>query len=136
MAIRIFNNITVLEKALNASWLRNEAISNNIANIDTPGYKRQTVEFESFLAEALDKRKIEGYRTHEKHIPIGRQNVNNIAIEIKEDRIGNQMRIDKNNVDIDAEMALLAKNNIYYNAVVQQLSKQFNALKMVINERR
>ncbi|MBZ4645046.1 MAG: flagellar basal-body rod protein FlgB [Petroclostridium sp.] len=134
MGIRIFNNTSILERALDAAWLRNEAISNNLANVDTPGYKRQIVEFENFLAEALDKKKIEGYRTHDKHIPIGRQPARNIPIKIQEDRTGSQMRMDKNNVDIDAEMALLAKNNIYYNAVVQQLARQFNGLKTVIKD--
>ena len=48
-----FNYINVLDKAADASWLRENAITNNIANIDTPGYKRQDVDFESVLEKEL-----------------------------------------------------------------------------------
>ena len=44
-----FDYINVLDKAADAAWLRNAAISNNISNVDTPGYKRQDVAFESEL---------------------------------------------------------------------------------------
>ena len=42
-----FDYINVLDKAADASWLRNAAIGNNISNVDTPGYKREDVQFES-----------------------------------------------------------------------------------------
>ena len=48
-----FDYINVLNRAADAAWQRNEAISNNIANVDTPGYKRQDVAFESVLQQAL-----------------------------------------------------------------------------------
>ena len=48
-----FNYINVLEKAADASWIRNAAISNNIANVDTPGYKRKDVDFEKYLQSAV-----------------------------------------------------------------------------------
>ena len=41
-----FNYVNVLDKALDASWTRNSVIANNIANVDTPGFKRQDVKFE------------------------------------------------------------------------------------------
>ena len=44
-----FDYINVLDKAADASWLRETAIMNNLANTDTPGYKRQEVDFESVL---------------------------------------------------------------------------------------
>ncbi|MGE4282503.1 MAG: flagellar basal body rod protein FlgB [Clostridia bacterium] len=131
MSIKLFNNTAIMEKALDASWMRNEAIASNLANVDTPGYKRQTVEFESFLSEAMGK-KFEGYRTNEKHIPIGKRKAGDVSMEIRQDSKASQMRIDKNNVDIDVEMALLSKNNIYYNAVIQQLTKQFSGIKSTI----
>lgn len=134
MIARLFNNTTMMEKALDASVLRNEAIANNLANVDTPGYKRQVVEFESFLTEALSKRKMQGYTTHSKHIPIGRQNVKDVSIKMSRDTSENIMRVDGNNVDIDAEMALLSKNNIYYTAVIQQLSRKLGSVKNVLNQ--
>ena len=50
-----YNFINVLGKAADASWLRNNIISNNIANNDTPGYKRKDVQFESYLAMELKR---------------------------------------------------------------------------------
>ena len=49
----VFDYINVLDKAADASWMRNEAIANNIANADTPGYKRQDIDFESQLQQAM-----------------------------------------------------------------------------------
>ncbi len=48
-----YNFINVLNKAADASWMRHNVISNNIANNDTPGYKRKDVQFESYLAMEL-----------------------------------------------------------------------------------
>ena len=49
----VFDYINVLDKASDASWTRNEIIANNIANVDTPGYKRQDLNFEDELERAL-----------------------------------------------------------------------------------
>ena len=49
----VFDYVNLLDKAADASWLRNEVIGNNISNATTPGYKRQDVAFESLLQEAL-----------------------------------------------------------------------------------
>jgi len=130
----MFKNISLMEKALDASWLKNEIISDNIDNADTTGYKKKTVEFERFLAEALDKKSFKGYRTHEKHIPIGAQDSENIPVRIQQVGSENQMRLDGNNVDVDAEMTALSKNYIYYNALIQQVSKQMNMIKMSIRD--
>lgn len=130
----MFRSISLLEKALDASWLRNEVISDNIANVDTPNYKKKTVEFEKYLSEALEKSNFRGYRTHEKHIPIGEANLDTVPIRVSQDYSGNQMRLDGNNVDIDAEMSALAKNSIHYNALMNQVSKQMSMLKTVIRE--
>ena len=53
MDTNVFDYVNVLDKALDASALRHEAISNNLANADTPNYKRQDVNFEVQLAKAL-----------------------------------------------------------------------------------
>ena len=49
-----FNYINVLDKAADASWIRNEAIANNIANVDTPGYKRKDISFNTFLLRSSE----------------------------------------------------------------------------------
>ena len=48
-----FDYINIMDKAADASWKRESAISNNIANADTPGYKRLDVDFESALKREL-----------------------------------------------------------------------------------
>ena len=48
-----YNYINVLQQATDASWLRNTILSNNIANVDTPNYKRQDVQFETYLIEQM-----------------------------------------------------------------------------------
>ena len=62
---RLNSNVDIFEKALDASWLRNEIISGNIANADTPKYKRKDVEFEKILADAVNsknKKKLENVK--------------------------------------------------------------------------
>ena len=56
-----FDYINVLDKAADASWLRNVAIGNNISNVDTPGYKREDVAFESELKKALGRSRLNIY---------------------------------------------------------------------------
>ncbi|HEY9059819.1 MAG TPA: flagellar basal body rod protein FlgB [Pseudobacteroides sp.] len=132
----LFNNAKILEKAMDGTVLRNEAITQNIANVDTPDYKRKTVAFEKALSDAMDKSSFRGYRTDKRHIPIGGSNVDNVNISVTEDNSALQMRLDGNNVDIEAEMSLMAKNNILYNALTQKLSGEFRKLKSVISEGR
>jgi flagellar basal-body rod protein FlgB len=136
MIERILNRSRALEKSLDATWLRNEAISQNIANVDTPGYKKKTVAFEELLSSAIDKNSLKGFRTDPRHIPIGGSNVEEIPIKITEDNKSLAMRLDGNNVDIDSEMADLAKNSIQYNTVTQSLNTQFKRIKSAINEGR
>lgn len=132
----IFNRTKTVEKAMDASWLRNEAIAQNIANVDTPGYKRKTVAFEQFLNDAIDNNGISGFRTDKRHIPIGRKNVGEVEPEVTEDNSSLSVRLDGNNVDIENEMADMAKNSIKYNVLTQSLSSRFRSMKSVINEGR
>lgn len=136
MLDRILNRSKILEKSLDASWLRNEAISQNIANVDTPGYKRKTVSFEDQLQQAIDGSSFKGFRTDPRHIPIGGSNVDNIDIAVTEDNKSLSMRLDGNNVDIESEMALMAKNSIQYNVLTQSLNSEFKRIKSAINEGR
>ena len=133
---KISNNLKILEKSLDASLLRNEVIAQNIANVDTPGYKKRTVKFEEYLANALKGSNFKGFKTHSKHISIGGDNVDSIDIKVTQDYKELSMRLDGNNVDIEAEMAAMAKNTIQYNTLVQSLNSRFKSLKSVISEGR
>jgi len=123
----------VMEKALSASALRNQVISNNIANVNTPGFKRSDVEFEGVLAQALEKKnKLSLTSTNVQHFAGNGGTIGTTPTIFTSSE--NTMRIDGNNVDIDAEMANIAKNTIYYNAIAHQLSRYFSNLKSAIRE--
>lgn len=123
----------VLTQALSASSLRHKVLSNNIANVNTPGFKRSDVVFEDKLAEAMGGgNRLALTVTNEKHLP-GRSV--GFAPSIVTDTM-TSLRTDGNNVDIDAEMAGVAKNTLYYEAVAQQLGRYFTNLKSAIKEGR
>jgi flagellar basal-body rod protein FlgB len=124
----------VLERALAAAALRHKVISNNIANVNTPGFKKSDVVFEDRLAEAMAGGKAALSRTHARHLP-GRGAAGGEGPAIVTDTT-TSLRTDGNNVDIDAEMAGIAKNSIYYDAVAQQLGRYFTNLKSAISEGR
>ncbi|OPZ84204.1 MAG: Flagellar basal body rod protein FlgB [Firmicutes bacterium ADurb.Bin419] len=137
MLDRILFGTKVIEKSLDASLMRNEAIAQNIANVDTPGYKRKTVSFEEELSDALSKNNsFKGKRTDPRHIPIGGRDVDEVGINVSEDSSSNVMRLDGNNVDIENEMAKMAENNIRYNVLIQRMSNTFSRMKSVIREGR
>ncbi|MGE5632259.1 MAG: flagellar basal body rod protein FlgB [Caulobacteraceae bacterium] len=132
MIDRITNKTGIMEKALDAAWLRNETISNNIANVNTPGYKKSYVRFEELLSDSMDKFQISGIKKDGKFLPIGKDTAESVTPEIVQED-ATSMRRDGNNVDIDVEMAELAKNTIKYNALISQLSKEFSRIKLAIN---
>ena len=126
------NNINILNKALDAIWLRDKAINHNISNANTPNYKRLTVNFEDQLRQAMTSKETKMNRTHSKHLPISME-LDEIKPKISVDK-NYSYRFDKNNVNIDVESADLAKNTIMYNAVINQIINEFDKIKNVINE--
>lgn len=127
----------VLQLGLDAAAARQKVMANNIANVSTPGFKASEVTFEDELKKALEgSARLSGAVTHEKHIPFGRpRGVEEVRPQVHK---LNQvvMRNDGNNVDIDREMALLAKNTVMYNALAQKISGDFAKLRYVISEGR
>lgn len=127
------NQISILEKALSAASLRHKTISDNIANVNTPGFKKSEVSFEEQLELAMNTKSSPIARTHERHLPIK----SGLNVEPTINTITTtSYRSDGNNVDIDSEMAALAKNSIYYDAIAQQVNKYFASIKSAINEGR
>lgn len=122
--------LTVLEKGLNASSLRQKVLADNVANVDTPGFKRSDVDFQSALNAALDRTgpALSLKATGPRHITSGIAENNSI---VKTDS-STSFRNDSNNVDIDSEMVNVAKNGLYYNALTRTISSQLGMLRMVI----
>ena len=133
---QIFNssNFNYLPRAMTAASIRQEVIADNIANVNTPNFKKSTVEFEDLLARELYGEEPDGklklVRTHDNHLPLETLPFH-AEPQIVQDN-STTMRVDKNNVDIDIEMATLAKNQLYYNAVVTKFSNYVSALKNAI----
>ncbi len=122
-----FDYINVLDKAADASWLRNEAISNNIANATTPGYKRQDVAFESELEKALGKNRFADMDTRVAGIRSGR-----LEAQPYTDYAGYSYRLDGNNVDIENENVMLAENQLKYQGLLAGINQEFANLKSVM----
>jgi flagellar basal-body rod protein FlgB len=122
----------LLGKGLEVSTKRHKVIANNIANVNTPKFKRQIVTFEEKMAQVFDgKVDIAGRREDNRHIPIGEINYMEVDPVTIRDRI-HVMRNDKNNVDIDVEMSDLAKNTMKYQIMSNRLSSMFTHLNDVI----
>lgn len=116
-------SISILQKSLDAAWLRNQVISENIANAGTPGYKKKTVEFESLLKEQIEHSK-----------GINEQTLQNIRPKVVQSS-NLQMRLDENNVDAEVEMVNEAKNSIRYDTLIEQMNQQFQRIKTVLNSK-
>ncbi|WP_431731789.1 flagellar basal body rod protein FlgB [Aceticella autotrophica] len=130
-----FGNINFMEKALDAAMLKNNVIANNIANVDTVGFKKSEVRFDEILKDSIYNQKLQGLITNSKHIPIGVPSLNDIKPQVIKDN-NTSMRLDGNNVDIDAEMSNLAKNQLYYNAIVQRVNGELTSIMTAVKDGR
>ena len=124
-----FDYINVLEKAADASWLRNEAIANNIANVDTPLYKRQDVDFESVLARELGNNVLVDTDTKVANVKLRRLKVGTYT-----DASDFSYRLDGNNVDIENENVYLAQNQLKYQGLMRSISQEFENLQAAMRK--
>ncbi|MFD0587591.1 flagellar basal body rod protein FlgB [Paenibacillus sp. GCM10027627] len=125
-----------MEGALYASEMRQRVISNNIANAETPHFKRSEVLFEQLLEQSMGagEQKLSGRRSDARHIAIGTGNAEIPTAEVTTDA-STSMNNNKNNVDIDREMSLLAKNQLSYNFYIQQINHDFKMMRTAIEGR-
>ncbi len=129
----LFSNpkMAYIKRSMDVSMMRHEVISNNIANVNTPYYKKQTVNFEDELAKALDSGSFKGRTTNAKHLPIGAQAASHVEAEVAVVK-DQSMRNDGNNVDIDEEMANLSKNTIQYRTLASALDNELTKINLAI----
>ncbi|SKA86312.1 flagellar basal-body rod protein FlgB [Caloramator quimbayensis] len=121
----------LIKKSIDASSSRGKVIANNIANVNTKGFKASYVVFEDKLKNILENKGIDLKTTNERHISSG-NSINNINYEIKKNT-ASSMRLDGNNVDIDSEMVSLAENTILYNALISQTNSRIAMRRLVTN---
>lgn len=121
------SNYNLIKGALDASSMRQEMISSNISNVNTPGYKAKRVDFEETLKRVMDGTSMKS--THVNHF--GVSDLTSVTPQIKA-QTGNRVNEDGNNVAIDTEMAELSANAIYYQALSTQLSNHYSSIRSVL----
>ena len=112
----------LLEKMLNVSTTKHKVIANNIANVNTPGYKRMEVSFEDQLSRAIQD------------APVSKLVNLQPKIVVSKDKEGSgSIRNDGNNVNIDSEITSLVRNTLSYNIYTQLLGKKMDMVKSAID---
>jgi flagellar basal-body rod protein FlgB len=109
---------------------RQEAISNNIANIDTPGYVRQEAPFEAELRRAVGRGSAGLATTNPAHIPAGTRLDNQLSSQAAQ--LLTSQRMDGNDVSIDQEMVTLAETQLRFQAASSALSKKLQTIRDVL----
>ncbi len=131
--MKIFDRtLDALSKSLDLRSERQNIISSNIANAETPGYQAQRIDFEESLAAALELDDASMSRTQPGHMNSA-GDIASIEPEVYNNP-NNVVREDGNTVDRDAEMFALAENQIQYNAAVELLKRKVGLIKYSINE--
>ena len=128
--------LKALAASLNFRQMRQEVISSNVANADTPGYKAKRVDFEAALARALDvDGEMEMKASDSRHHDVGNGGFTNLEPQIYEDSNG-VVSEDGNTVDREQEMAKMVENKILYDAAVQLLNKKIGMMKYAVSSER
>lgn len=120
-----YNYINVLDKAADASWTRNDVLANNIANADTPNYKRKDVQFETYLSNAVAG-------TDSLDETVANVDLNELNSTTYTEQANLSYRLDGNNVDISTENVELAKNQLKYYTLMNSINNEFSRLKSVL----
>jgi flagellar basal-body rod protein FlgB len=124
-----YSYVNVLDKALDASNLRETVITNNLANINTPGYKRREVDFETLLRQELDQTKWESLDSKIQNV-----NLNHLDAGVQYDMAAYNYdyRLDGNNVDVDVENVELASEQIRYQMLSDSVTQEFSRISTAI----
>ncbi|MCM8826379.1 MAG: flagellar basal body rod protein FlgB [Candidatus Omnitrophica bacterium] len=130
--------LEILGKSLQGTSLRHRVLSNNIANVDTPQFKRSDVDFNQTLKRIIGEKnksdlQISPVKTHSKHLSI--KETSQITFPVIKD-FTSSYRKDGNNVDIEREMVEINKNSLMYNSIVNLLNNEFFILRYAIEEGR
>jgi flagellar basal-body rod protein FlgB len=136
----------VIAKALDGHWARHEAISSNLANVETPGYKRKAVHFEGQLRNAIQRHnnaadktannqnELELNRSHFSHAktPNYARDLGEVEPSIVVDDL-TSTRSDENGVDVEIEMVTLAENTEHFLALNNLQGRMLRGTKGVLN---
>jgi len=118
---RIHQQNDLISKALNATALRNDVIQNNIANVDTPGFRRSNVVFETEFANAVEAAGRTG-------------SLRSIEPRVATQHANFTYRIDGNNVDIESEMVALFQNAVRYDVMVMSVLNNYRRINLAYQQ--
>ncbi len=123
------STVQTLKTALDGLSAQQEVIGQNVANVDTPGYRAQKVDFRAALRRALNQNgKVVMQTTHKAHLSSTKP-VDHFQVSLRE---GGALRADGNNVDIDVELTQMTETVIQYQALSQLISRKFAGIKQII----
>lgn len=124
-----YSYVDLLTSSADYSWRRSEVLNNNISNVDTPGYKRQELSFESVLSDAVERA---GSSSRNLTQTVRNIDYNCVRPTIYTDNANLSYRLDGNNVDIDTEQVELASNQLYYNGVIDGINQNFSRIRTAL----
>ncbi|MCM1183884.1 MAG: flagellar basal body rod protein FlgB [Roseburia sp.] len=123
----VFDYVNVLESSLNATSARTNLILNNLANANTPHYKRKDIRFETELKQAFIRANGDSVDAKVKDLDL-----NALKPQAYTDYSELSFRYDGNNVDINNEEGILAKTEIKYEGLMDLLNKSFSQIQSVL----
>ena len=126
-----FGYVNVLSSAADAAWTRNEVLNNNIANVDTPGFKRQDMVFETLLQNEIGR---QGKTSSTLDKKVANVDYKKLKPYGYTDQQQLSTRLDGNNVDIDVEEAELASDQLMYDVIIEGLNSEFERMKAVLSK--
>ena len=129
------SNVTdLLFKELNYRGERQKVIASNIANINTPKYKTKDLSFDNVLNQSMaNSGDLQLKVTNKKHIRSFEQQNYQDRYKLYEVK-GLQEQNDGNNVNLDQQMSMMAKNNVMFSAIQSSIKKDMNWMSQVIAE--
>ncbi len=128
-------NVDILHRAMDVNVLRRNVTANNIANADTPNFKRTFVNYEAQLSRALrseNRQRLPALLTDERHIPFSR------AVDYRQvqpRRVLDYLSTSKNNgnnVDVEQEMVSAIENQLLYQTMSQAIASEFTRVNIVL----
>ena len=117
---KINNIFDIIEVGIKAESLRNKAIANNVANLETPGYRRVDVRFKELLAKALDSS--------------GTVDLSEVEPQLYQPE-NTAVKSNGNDVNLDVEVGEMVKNNLRHKAYIRILQKKYQQIDLAINVR-
>ena len=129
---KLDRTLKILTSGLDASTLRHKVLANNVANVDTPNFQRQDVNFysqlKSMMGDSAHMATLELQKTDFRHLNAEPNSSGAYQVQ----QTSGQVREDGNNVNIDAENAKIAENNIYYSTLASVVIKKYQAIDRII----